>query len=60
LFPNLDIIFLGDVAKLPKVSIYNGNNEVCWSRRLALNSSMTETFLNGGPNGAFNLSMVTK
>lgn len=60
LFPNLDIIFLGNVAKLPKVSIYNGNNEVCWSRRLSLNSTMTAKFLSEGPNGAFDLSMVTK
>lgn len=60
LFPNLDIIFEGSNAKLPKVSIYNGNNEICWARRLPVGTQITDSFLSTGPYGAFIESMISK
>lgn len=59
-YPKLDIIFKGEKAKLPKVYIYNGNDKICWSRRIVNNIKMTEEFLMGGPFGQFNLQMIYK
>ena len=60
IYPNLDIIFEGVNAKLPKVTIYNGNNQSCWSRRIVNDTQMNDTFLSSGPNGAYTESMITK
>ena len=59
-YPNLDIVFEGAAASLPKVSIYNGNDQVCWSRRIVNDSQMNDTFLSSGPNGEFTMTMVQK
>ena len=59
-YPNLDIIFEGANAKIPKVSIYNGNNEVCWSRRIKSGTGVTAATLKAGPNGEFTMSMISK
>jgi hypothetical protein len=42
------------------VTIYDGNDETCWSRRIVKNTKMTEEFLSEGPYGAFNPDAVTK
>ena len=59
-YPNLDIIFEGSNAKMPKVSIYNGNNEVCWSKRIQNGGGVSELTLRTGPNGKFDMSMISK
>lgn len=59
-YPNLDIIFEGTNAKIPKVSIYNGNNEVCWSRRIKSGTGVTAATLKAGPNGEFTMDMISK
>lgn len=59
-YPNLNINFTSPNAKLYSVDIYNGNNEICWTRKLNENSLIDEAFLSGGPLGAFNIDKILK
>ena len=59
-YPNLDIEFTGDNAKLYSVQIYDGDNTVCWVRKLNSGANVDTDFLSDGPQGAFDISMVYK
>lgn len=59
-YPNLDINFEGSAAKLYSVTIYDGNNNINWTRKTLPNSYMDELFLSDGPNGEFDLSNIYK
>lgn len=59
-YPNLDIKFEGSEAIIPMVTIYDGNDETCWSRRIVKGAQMDEAFLQEGPFGPFNISVITK
>ena len=52
LFPSLDINFTGS-QQLFTVNIYNGQNQICWSKKLTADANIDETFLSSGPNGSF-------
>ena len=53
-FSNLDIIFEGTNAKMPKVTILDQSGAPYWSRRIANgNSGINEEFFAIGPNGRF-------
>jgi hypothetical protein len=53
-YPNLDIIFTGENAYMPKVTIVNQAGEPAWERRIRHNNSGIDLdFLSSGPNGAF-------
>ena len=57
LFPSLDINFTGS-QQLFTVNIYNGQNQICWSRKLTANANIDDDFLSTGPNGNFlNMTM---
>lgn len=59
-YPNLDIIFEGADAKLPKVSIYTGDDTVCWFRRLPVGTTMSPDFLTDGPKGSYSFETMIK
>ena len=59
-FPNLDIIFEGDNAKLYEVIIKDGNDEIAWRRKTKGNYTVDTDFLSNGPLGAFNFAEITK
>ena len=59
-YPNLDINFTGSNAKLYTIEIYDGNDEVEWSRRIIKGQSIDSAFLSAGPSGAFNLNKILK
>lgn len=53
-YPNLDIVFEGENAKMPLVTIVDQSGKTVWSRRIAHdNSGLTAEFFAAGPNGAF-------
>lgn len=60
LYPNLDISFNGDNAKLLKVTIYDGNNSTLWTRKLNPGDDIDATFLSDGPQGAFTIDKIYK
>lgn len=60
IYPNLDINFIGDNAKLYNISILDGNNDVCWTRKIKPGDTLTKDFLSGGPQGDFNLGGIYK
>lgn len=59
-YPNLDIIFEGENAKLPAIYIYDGNNSLYWHRRIANNNNFTTETLKDGPNGIFDINHIYK
>ncbi len=59
-YPNLDIHFQGDNAKLHTITIYDGNNNVYWHRKIVPGTTMNAAFLNEGPKGAFDLDNIYK
>lgn len=60
IYPNLDITFTGSTAKLYSVKIYDGDNSVCWQRKINSGNNIDNIFLSDGPQGAFDISMVYK
>lgn len=52
-FPNLDINFEGANAHLFTINIYDGNGDLCWSKKSNGQDGLTETFLYTGPSGDF-------
>lgn len=53
-FSNLDIIFEGSNASMPKVTILDQAGAPYWSKRIAHNNEgLTEAFYATGPNGSF-------
>ena len=59
-YPNLNIEFKGDNAKLYTIEVYDGNDELQWFRKIEPNESITEEFLSDGPRGAFDISKIRK
>ena len=60
-YPNLDIDFEGSNADLYSISILNGDGTVYWTKRISQNNNgFDETFLEDGPNGAFNFQDIVK
>lgn len=60
IYPNLDINFTGDQAKLYTVRIYSGSGELMWERKLPAGEDIDEEFLKNGPNGAFTSDKIQK
>ena len=60
IYPNLDIDFTGSNAELHTVKIYDGNENVYWTRKIPNGDPIDEEFLSTGPNGAFNISAIIK
>lgn len=59
-FKNLDIIFEDPAMKLYTVTIYSGNNDIAWRKKVKAGVALDAEFLSSGPNGAFTPSMATK
>lgn len=59
-FPNLDINFESENSKLYNVTIYDGNKNIYWKRKLKSGDDINSIFLSTGPNGAFNISDIYK
>lgn len=59
-FPNLDIQFKGDQAKLYNITILKDDTNVLWKRKLRPGDMVDETFLSAGPNGAFDINDIYK
>lgn len=58
-FPNLNLIFEGNNAKLYTINITDGNNNIVWTKKAQSNYIIDEDFLSSGPNGAFETAKVT-
>ena len=53
-YPNLDIIFEGENAYMPKITILDQSGNPYWVKRIANdNAGITNGFYASGPNGAF-------
>lgn len=59
-YPNLNINFMGENAKLYTITIKDGDNKMIWTRKLSAGDSVTEEFLQGGPQGDFTSKSITK
>lgn len=59
-YPNLDIEFAGDQAKLYTVQIYSGSGELLWQRKIEQGGNVDDKFLSGGPNGAITIDNIYK
>lgn len=59
-FPNLDIQFTGNRARLYEVIIKDGNGEIIWKKKTKGNYLLNAEFLSTGPFGAFNQSEAIK
>ena len=59
-YPDLEINFEGSNAKLYTVDILDGNDSVCWTRKIQASNSIDETFLSKGPNGQFDPERIIK
>lgn len=60
IYPNLNIDFEGSNAVLYTVTIYDGNDNICWYRKTTPNSTITTDFLSEGPKGAFDVTNIYK
>lgn len=60
MYPALDINFEDANAKLYTITIYDGDNNVNWERKLAAGDSIDEAFLSDGPDGAFDVNDIYK
>ena len=60
LYPHLDTSFDGNNAKLLKVTIYDGNNSILWTRKLNSGDNIDATFLSDGPQGALTIDKIYK
>lgn len=52
-FPNLDISFEAETAKLYTVNIFDGDEKVYWHRKAVPNQIINTEFLKYGPKGSF-------
>ena len=59
-YPDLNIDFENESSKIFNVNILNGDGSILWTRKIRNDDSITEEFLNGGPDGAFDISKVIK
>lgn len=59
-YPNLDINFTGENAKLYNVKVLNGDEKVYWQKKISKEANVDSTFLSSGPNGAFNINKIQK
>jgi hypothetical protein len=60
IYPNLDIYFAGETAKLHSIKIYNGNDELYWFRKISDGSDLDATFLSNGPIGQYDVRKIIK
>ena len=60
IYPNLDIDFTGTTAHLHTIKIYNGNDELYWSRKITDGEDLDSVFLSEGPNGAYDPTKIIK
>lgn len=60
IYPNLDIYFVGNTAKLHSIKIYNGNDELYWFRKINNGGNIDSTFLSDGPIGQYDISKIIK
>jgi hypothetical protein len=60
LYPNLNIDFKGENAKLYNINIYNGDGKVVWHRKINVGAELNNVFLSEGPEGAFDISKIIK
>ena len=58
-FPNLNLIFEGNNAKLYTVQITDGNGDTVWAKKAQANYIIDSDFLASGPNGALNVAEIT-
>lgn len=47
-------------TELYTVEIYDGNNSPMWSKKIIKNNNVNNEFLASGPNGAFDISKITR
>ena len=59
-YPNLNLDFTDEKSKLYNVSIYGGNDDVAWFRKITQNGLINEEFLSDGPNGEFDVNNIYK
>ena len=64
-YPNLDINFLGESAKLYTVKVVDGNGLTIWNRKVSPGATLSDTFFVGEENfipssGVLDLSKITK
>ena len=60
IYPDLNIDFENESSKIFNVNILNGDGSILWTRKIRNDDSITEEFLNGGPDGRFDISKVVK
>ena len=59
-YPDVNINFEGQSAKLYTVRILDGNGEKLWERKIELGSNVNNDFLSDGPQGAFTIESIFK
>ena len=59
-FANLDLEFESANSKLYNITIYDGDNNSFWQRKIAPGEVVNAAFLSGGPNGAFESKNIHK
>ena len=59
-YPQLDLRFEGDKAKLYNVNLYDGNEKIYWAKKIVPGTALSNEFLSSGPYGAFNLAGIYK
>lgn len=60
-FPNIDLIFEGEKAKLYNIVIYDGNNNVLWKKCIGQDQPLDLDFYSEGPGGeAFSINRIFK
>lgn len=59
-YPDVNINFEGQNAKLYTVRILDGNGEKLWERKIEPDNSIDENFLSNGPQGAFTIESIFK
>ena len=60
IYPDVNINFEGQKAKLYTVRILDGNGEKLWERKIEFNNSVNDDFLSDGPQGAFTIKSIFK
>jgi hypothetical protein len=59
-FANVDMSFEADSAKLYNLIIHDGDGKIFWSKKTVPGTSLDSTFLDSGPNGAFDVTKLYK
>lgn len=60
IYPNLNINFLSENTTLYSVNIYDGDENLYWTRKIAPNSIIDANFLKYGPSGRFRSKDIQK